>query len=278
MTTWTTVAHGIRHARFEPIDVSITVIHGRERDGLLLVDTRCNPREGGELAGEVAALDLGPVTHVVNTHAHYDHTFGNQVFTGAEIHGHAGIAAHFREFEGPRLEAWTADPSAAPQYDWTDVQLTPPTHPHSSPAEIDVGGRRVELIPLGPGHTDTDVAVHVPDAGVWVLGDVIEQSGPPLYGSGAFPLDWPEVLRGLVDVIGADEVVIPGHGTPVDRAFVERQAAVLQIVADVIREGHSSGEPIEYVAERASTRSGMPLEIVESGVLRGYQQLAELTG
>jgi glyoxylase-like metal-dependent hydrolase (beta-lactamase superfamily II) len=36
---------------------------------------------------------------------------------------------------------------------------------------------------LGRGHTDNDLLVHVPDASAWLVGDVLEESGPPMYGS-----------------------------------------------------------------------------------------------
>jgi hypothetical protein len=40
--------------------------------------------------------------------------------------------------------------------------------------------------------------VHVPDAETWVVGDVIEASGPPMFGSGCYPLEFPGSLRGLL--------------------------------------------------------------------------------
>lgn len=273
MSTWTEIAPDVYQARYEPLDISVCLVRGD--DGLLLVDTRCNPREGAELLADVAELGIGTVRWVVNTHAHYDHTFGNQVFApDAVIHGHLGIPAHFAEFEGPRLEAWAADPSAAPQYDWTDVVLTPPTVMVDGELVVELGGRSVHLIALAPGHTDTDIVVHVPDAGVWIVGDVIEESGPPMYGSGSFPLGWPAVLAELAERIAEDEVVVPGHGAPVDRAFVLEQSRRLGVIADAIAVGFAHQEPVEYVAERAAGAARLPLEMIEPAVIRGYTQLA----
>ena len=50
--------------------------------------------------------------------------------------------------------------------------------------------------PALPGHTDTDLVVHVPDADTWVVGDVIEASGSPMFGSGCYPLEFPGSLWG----------------------------------------------------------------------------------
>ncbi|KQO99546.1 MBL fold metallo-hydrolase [Leifsonia sp. Leaf264] len=273
MPHWNEIADGLLVARYEPLDISVTVVRGS--NGLLLVDTRCNPREAAEVAADVAALGIGDIRWVVDTHAHYDHTFGNQVFAeAATIIGHSGIPAHFAEFEGPRLAAWAADPAAAPQYDWTDVVLTPPHVLVVDEHLLDLGDRTVRIIALGAGHTDTDVVVHVPDASAWIVGDVIEESGPPMYGSGSFPLHWPQVLADLAARMGEHDLVVPGHGAVVDPAFVHEQAHRLGAIADAITVGFAHREPVEYVAERAAGAARMPLEMVEPAVIRGYTQLA----
>lgn len=276
MTDWTEIADGVWHARYQPIDISTVFVRGA--DGLLLVDTRCNPREAAELAADVEALNMGPIRWVVNTHAHYDHSFGNQIFADtATIHGHHRIPAHFRDFEQPRLSAWTADPAAQPQYDWADVELTPPHVLLDETIELNLGGRTVRLIPLPPGHTDTDLVVHVPDAACWIVGDIVEESGPPMFGSGSFPFTWPRVIRDLAGQLGANDLVIPGHGKPVDRQFMLRQAAELGAVADAITEAHAQRLDAAAATTRIAAESGLPEEIVAPAVRRGYEQLPAAT-
>lgn len=272
MATWTEIADGVFHRRYDPLDISVCLVRGA--DGLLLVDTRCNAREAEEIVADAAQLGDQPIRWVVNTHAHYDHTFGNQRFTdGTAIYGHRLIPDHFAAYEAPRLAAWLADPGPQPQHDWRGVTLTPPTHPVSAATTLDIGGRQVLLLPLAPGHTDTDLVVHVPDAGVWIVGDVIEESGPPMYGSGAFPFGWPGVLKDLAARIGVGDVVIPGHGRPVGRDFVLEQARTLRLVADAISESVARSEPIEFVAERIAAANPLPLQMAEAAVLRGYALL-----
>jgi glyoxylase-like metal-dependent hydrolase (beta-lactamase superfamily II) len=272
MSAWNEVSDRVYQRRYDPLDISVSVVAGE--DGLLLVDTRCNPREADEVRSDVAALSSLPIRWVANTHAHYDHSFGNQRFPDAEIFGHHLTAKHFAEYEQPRLAAWAADPSAQPQYGWHGVELTPPTVPVSAVQELDLGNRPVRLHPLSPGHTDTDLVVEIPDAATWLVGDILEQSGPPMYGSGSFPLDWPGVLDRLAESISPGDVLIPGHGSPIDRAFLLDQATVLHIVADGIRSSFDQSEPVESASERVASASRLPLEIVESAVLRGYTLLA----
>jgi glyoxylase-like metal-dependent hydrolase (beta-lactamase superfamily II) len=274
VATWTELADGVFHHRYDPLDVSVCLVRGE--DGLLLVDTRCNPREAEQIVTDAAALTTLLIRWVVNTHAHYDHTFGNQRFAAeAQIYGHARIPAHFDAYEQPRLDAWAADPAAEPQHDWDGVRPTPPTHLIAAPTCLDLGGREVRLIPLQPGHTDTDMVVQVPDADVWIVGDVVEESGPPMYGSGSFPLEWPDVLDRLADLLGVRSVVVPGHGRPVDRDFVVRQAGTLRRVADAITASFGGSERSDAVVARLVAETGLPEWNVEAAVRRGHALLTE---
>ena len=103
---------------------------------------------------------------------------------------------------------------AAP-YDHRGITLTRPTRAFSGRLELDIGGRKVELIEVGPAHTHGDLIVHVPDARTVFAADVAFIGSTPVMWVG--PLDrW---LRAL-DVIEAlePEVVIPGHGPVTDVA------------------------------------------------------------
>jgi len=79
--SWTEIARGIFFTRYPQDDITVTVIRGRR--GLLLVDTGSSPTEAARIHSETR--HLGELTCVVNTHAHYDHTFGNQHFRADSI-------------------------------------------------------------------------------------------------------------------------------------------------------------------------------------------------
>lgn len=184
-----------------------------------MVDTGSSPAEATAIEADLQQLGSVPLVGVVNTHAHFDHAFGNQHFgpgsvLDVPIYGHHRMPAHLAEYEGPRLANWRNGTGGEPVRDWAEVVITAPTRLVTSRETIVVGGRSVELWPLGPGHTDTDLVVHVPDAKAWVVGDVVEESRPPMYGSGCFPLDWPNAVARLLEDIGASDVVVPGHGRP----------------------------------------------------------------
>ena len=157
---------------------------------------------------------------------HFDHTFGNQVFTGVPIYGHQRVPAHLAAYEAPMLAEWLAR-GEEPVEEWAEVEITPPTVLVGQELRIVVGDRFVDLLHLGRGHTDNDIVLHVPDASAWIVGDLVEESGPPMYGSGCFPLEWPGTSAALANRLGQADVVVPGHGKPVTRPFVEAQQAQL---------------------------------------------------
>jgi glyoxylase-like metal-dependent hydrolase (beta-lactamase superfamily II) len=100
-------------------------------------------------------------------------------------------------------------------YDHRGTSLARPTRTFSGRLELDVGGRTVELIEVGPAHTQDDLIVHVPDARVVFAADVVFIGSTPVMWAG--PLEgW---LRAL-DTIAAlePEIVVPGHGPVTDVA------------------------------------------------------------
>ncbi len=272
--TWTQVGEGVYQRRYDPLDVSVGLVIGPR--GATVIDTRNNPAEAQEILNDVAKQFAVPIAAVLDTHAHYDHTFGNQVFAhaGIPIYGHHLIAQHFDNFERPRLLRVQQDPESEPDKSWAEVELMPPNVPIAEATTVDLGGRELKLIPLGPGHTETDLAIFIPDAGVWFLGDIIEESGPPMFGSGSFPLGWPEVLGSLLQLIEPHHVLIPGHGQAVDRTFASGQLAMFELLAQTLRTAHAASvavDEIQYSAQLLALWSG---EFLHEAAVDGYAQLS----
>lgn len=136
-----------------------------------------------------------------------------------------------------------------------------------------VGDRFVDLLHLGRGHTDNDIVLHVPDASAWIVGDLVEESGPPMYGSGCFPLEWPGTSAALTNRLGQADVVVPGHGQPVTRPFVEAQQAQLAAVADLITELHAAGVPAERARDAGAGRWPLPPEGLDQAISAAYGAL-----
>ena len=188
-------------ARYPQWDVSVGLVLGSER--ALVVDTRGSEVQGRQVVEDVARLALPvPVTVVVNTHVHYDHTFGNRAFDSATIHAHERVGQTF-DADAERLkDRFRADPEPGPGASYSaedvrDLLETVPRGPDvtfATTASVDLGDRVVHLAHAGRGHTDGDIRIWVPDAGVVFLGDLIEESADPSLGSDSWPLDWAATL------------------------------------------------------------------------------------
>jgi glyoxylase-like metal-dependent hydrolase (beta-lactamase superfamily II) len=146
-----------------------------------------------------------------------------------------------------------------------EVEITPPTEVFQTSALLDIGHRIVELRFYGLGHTNSDIAVRVQDAGVLFAGDLLEEGAPPSFGD-SYPLDWAQTL----DSIRLEATVVPGHGDLVDAAFVTSQQDEIEAIADAARRGHSEGAPIESLIAGGP----YPAEPMRLAMTRAYAQLS----
>jgi glyoxylase-like metal-dependent hydrolase (beta-lactamase superfamily II) len=80
------LSDGVFRRRFESLDLNIGVVMADV--GLVVIDTRASHVEADELREELRTLTPLPVRWVIDTHWHWDHTFGNSRFPEAEIWGH----------------------------------------------------------------------------------------------------------------------------------------------------------------------------------------------
>lgn len=267
------VADRIWVARYDWFDVNVTLIGGAR--GLLAVDTHASARAARAVIEDVRRLGAGEVVGVVNTHEHFDHTFGNAEFRTAygaiPIHAHE-TAAEQTVAAGDRIkELYAADPDDPHRDEVLETAVEPADHPFSSAVALDLGDRWVELVHPGRGHTAGDLVVRVPDADVLLAGDLVEESGPPGLGDDSYPLEWPLSLDIVLGLTTAGSVVVPGHGAPVDRDFVEEQRNTIGIVAETIRDLATRGVPVGQALEVGEWP--YPREQLVSAVRRGYEHL-----
>ena len=216
--------------------------------GVLVVDTQQSPVAARTLLDWIRRRTRLPIRWVVNTHAHSDHTYGNQVYR--EAFPDVGIVAHetVRRFvleTAPRRladEIRDLESSIADRRRWlatgmrddgtplTDaaraafersltirsaylpelrtLRLTPPDVVFRDRLALDLGGRIVELIAMGPAHTAGDVVVHLPGEGIMAVGDLLEEGS--LWTACADLSGWARALERIAGY--RPRVVLPAHG------------------------------------------------------------------
>lgn len=256
MSSWLEVADGVYVRRHRSLDLNCGLVVGA--GACLVVDTRSHLDEAADLIAAVRTVTPHPWT-VVNTHAHYDHCFGNAAFRPADIWGSRGCAAVLRATGQRQRDAVVASLHAAGDPAGADLVRVAPVDPPDrlvdDSAVLDVGGREVGLRFLGRGHTDHDLVVEVETTGddtVVFAGDLVEEGAPPSFED-AFPTEWPATLGRLHAL--ARGPVVPGHGAVVDADFVGAQREELLAVVTALRNGRPDEGPYDAATMRiAATR------------------------
>lgn len=181
-----------------------------------------------------------PIDTVVNTHANGDHCYGNSLVGDAQIVATNATADEMEQVPPALLAGLNADQgevgdlfrSFFGEFRFDGIELRLPDRTFDGRLELDVGGRTVELIEVGPAHTAGDTLVHVPDARTVYTGDILFIGGTPIVWAGPVS-NW---IAACDLMLGMDiETVVPGHGPVTDKsgvtavrdylAYVEREAA-----------------------------------------------------
>ncbi|MEO5316556.1 MBL fold metallo-hydrolase [Pseudarthrobacter sp. CC12] len=198
------------------------LIVGSER--AMVIDTGCGPRQGRLILNAVREKTTLPLV-VVNSHAHYDHFFGNAVFAEAgatEFWAHQNCA-HEIDQRGDlqRRHVATLEPEMSAG-EGKNVELVAPNAiVKDQPVLVDLGGLTVTLFYLGRGHTDGDLLVGTPTT--LYVGDLVEKGAHPSFED-SYPEEWADVLRHISALRHRYEYLIPGHGTPCSDQFVQTMA------------------------------------------------------
>jgi glyoxylase-like metal-dependent hydrolase (beta-lactamase superfamily II) len=256
------LADGVYRRRYESLDLNIGVILGEA--AVLVVDSRASHRQADELRAELESLTKLPVAWVVNTHYHWDHTWGNARFPEATLWGHVLCRSEMLE-HGEEARQRVLDSMPPEHHDAiNEVVITPPTETFTAESSIDLGNRIVDLAYHGRGHTNSDIVVTVRDAGVVFAGDLIEEGAPPSFGD-AYPLEWAPTLRGA----GLAGTIVPGHGDIVAMGFAETQREELAYIAALAHRGHQADAPVsELIGD-----GPYPAATMEIALTRAYAQL-----
>jgi glyoxylase-like metal-dependent hydrolase (beta-lactamase superfamily II) len=265
--TWLEHGDGVFSKRYESLDLNIGAIDCG--DGLLVIDTRAHHAQARELIGDLRRISTLPVRWVINTHHHWDHTFGNGEFADAAIWGHERCRTHLADHgQAMRDRVKAMAPGQASALD--EVLIVPPSFTVTDTADVTFGSRPVEMRYLGRGHTDNDLVIRIPDADVVFAGDLIENGAPPAFGD-SFPLEWPVTVAALQEIVTGP--IVPGHGAPTDVEFVAAQGADLQELAALARTRHADGMTIEAAAAAGGP---FPVPTLVEAFTRAWRHLEDV--
>jgi glyoxylase-like metal-dependent hydrolase (beta-lactamase superfamily II) len=124
------------------------------------------------------------------------------------------------------------------EFEFDGIQLRLPDQTFDGRLALDVGGRVVELIEVGPAHTAGDTIAVVPDAGVVYTGDILFIGGTPIVWAGPVS-NW---VAACDLMLGMDvDTVVPGHGPVTDKRGVTDVRDYLVFVEQEATARHVSG-------------------------------------
>jgi len=198
------------------------------RDLVVVVDTMVSPQSARDFQ---KLLPAGQSTLVLNTHADWDHYWGNQVFP-APILGSRRCAERVRE-EGER-ELARLRAEYPGRFD--EVRLVGPQVLDCS--RIEGGDLTLEIVPT-PGHQPDHVAVWIPEIKLLLAGDAAEEPFPLVDD----PAGLPELRRSLERMRALEpDWVLACHAPPERGAgLLERNLAYFDSLERACRE--ASGPP-----------------------------------
>jgi glyoxylase-like metal-dependent hydrolase (beta-lactamase superfamily II) len=223
-------------------------------DGVVVVDSHSKPSAARAVYQHIQTVAKQPVRKIVNTHFHWDHWQGNEVYTSANrgveviaseqtndnlMRSEAGVggipfiakqlAALPAEIQKLRDESARASDAAskariesnlrqAEAYFEELKQLKPvlPTRTVSVTQTLSEGGREIQLQVLGRAHTDGDLFVFLPKEKVVITGDALIDWMPFL--NDGYPEDWVRTLDALEKLDFTH--IIPGHGDVLPKSHV----------------------------------------------------------
>jgi glyoxylase-like metal-dependent hydrolase (beta-lactamase superfamily II) len=244
-----------------------------------VVDTHSKPSAAHVIVDRLRDITTKPVRYVVNTHFHWDHWHGNEVYSqaypGAEIvtnqitreamvkKGLKRIQDHVRQVpaEIAKLKADLAGAKTpaeratlernlrlAESYLGEVSALRPalPTVVFEQTMKLYQRDREIHLLHLGRAHTEGDVFVYLPKEKVVITGDALI-GWTPYMGDG-YPEDWVTTLDRLAQLDFTH--IIMGHGDPAGRDWLRTFRAYIHDMVESVREQVAIGATLDEVKQR----------------------------
>jgi cyclase len=216
----------------------------------LLIDTLFDiPLTREMLAAMRPITDTRPIDAAVNTHGNGDHCFGNAALPEpTPIYATARAVADMRD-EPPALLQTVLATDLGPElnefaerifgpFEFEGLEARLPTQTFEGRLELDLGGRKLELIEVGPAHTGGDAIIHVPDAATVFTGDILFSGGTPIVWAGPVS-NWIDACD-LIAALGA-RTLVPGHGPVTDGGGVLEIKRYLEYVREQARQLFDGG-------------------------------------
>ena len=232
-------------------------------DGVLVFDTNGTPSAAAAVLAEIRMLTPQPVRYVVNSHWHWDHWYGTEVyaraFPGVQVIAHEKtrmmMAGPAIEFNRPGIESQlpgylaqlaqriakaAATPPPPPELARLEQSLadgrffleqknrvrhTLPTRTFTTSLTLHLGGREIQVRHHDRAVTPGDAFLYLPKENIVITGDLLVN--PISFALSSYPSGWIKTLE-AIDALDAS-LIVPGHGEPLrDETLLHATLAVFR--------------------------------------------------
>ena len=209
-------------------------------DSVLIIDSLRVPSFARDLIKDVKDITDKPIQFVIDTHSHWDHSWGNEEFPDATIIGHKNCYAEMIDVEWN--EQWRKKVTSSND-PWSEegniVNITPPNMTFETSMQLYFGGRELDLKYFGRAHTSGDIYIHLPKEKIVFTGDVAQDGGVPYLGD-CYPVDWPDTDNKLAAL--PIERFMSGHGPIGDHKALEGARDFIHNLVDSVKSAIADGQ------------------------------------
>jgi cyclase len=257
-----------------------TVIIGEK--SVLVVDSCLLPSTTKQDIDQIRQWTSKPVTYLLNTHWHFDHTLGNAAYAAAfpfvqiiaqtttqktiadfnpgAVTRYPSRAERFKKVLDSGKNPDGTPLTAADRLDYErslnglgpvvaefkNVTQLVPNVSFDHELDIDLGNRLVEIKHLGRGNTAGDTIAYLPKEKILVTGDLLDHPVPYMFGG--FPVDFVNTLRAMSQLDA--QIIVPGHGDVLhDKSYIEQTMELMHVVNQEVEKEINDGKTLEEVQE-----------------------------
>jgi cyclase len=209
-------------------------------DEVFVIDAKMSAESAREMISLIKQTTDKPISHIILTHSDGDHVNGLPGFPGnLDIIAHANSLKHIEKANEGGKE-----------------KIPLPNETFSDRMSMYSGKLRIDLIYFGPGHTDGDIVILVPEDQVAIMGDLFFKGRDPLIhkikNGSSFGL-----ARALLEIIGLDaQTYLSGHAEPVDKTEVEGLYRHITEIQDKIKTMAGEGKTVDEVKRALGVPTG----------------------
>ncbi|MEA4807241.1 MBL fold metallo-hydrolase [Acetobacterium wieringae] len=223
------------------------------------------------------AEQKGPIKYMINTEPHIDHIFGNHWFAGkCPIIGHEAMNKDFFLVPG-EMDGYDYSVDVLTRQDPKGLELMPsredyiinkPQITFSKDLSLKVGDHTFKLYHT-PGHSDSQIAVHVPEERTVFVGDTVFSDCQIWLHSANID----ELIASLKFIYSLDvDHVVPGHGPVVKKSYIMNQLSFIYEWITTVADGIKKGWTQEECIARISFANRCPVDIGQDEMMEYIQR------